>query len=570
MTKSLIIYNLGLVQPEQLDKTLKLANLQDNTQFNEDKLNKPEVNKFISLVKDYNNELDPDRKIKLRIEIENSIRGKNRDLDSSLEENEVNSVINVRNYIQEKVKEHSDISLILHSSRSDACGTKETDFVKNSIKSAIQTLKNPLDLLYIGGGHGGWNQAYKFPGLVSGLSENTINEITELLQDKNSKSIILGSCFSANYVEPFQKMLTTDGVMLSSTVSQSSNNYYLDSIDLLTGQKQAENFLDATPLSDIDKADILIDDIQTMLDVSLNGRPSAIEMEDLKVKLNQKDSLDGNPIIEKIKKNLSSTSMKIFDEHEIDELAIKVKDFCEKNNQNPDPFYSSDELKNFLEQNEGNHLTKYLPVLIYMESIMIVDPDSYSGNEMLDNIKNDLDINQMKTWENHRVAYPKTILKSEVHEVDNKVSDDINSVLIKVQATLNGHEITGQCISTPTASIALKLDEKLTGKPISAGSDEYTMNNQVINKLGNPSYSLETCNKITQATLFNKLLEHVMTKKADDIFEIPEDFEPSIIDNDINPIDKSEIFKDFKNKSKAQKSSTEAEQDVEQQTIRVK
>ncbi|QDP73748.1 hypothetical protein FOG18_13930 (plasmid) [Legionella israelensis] len=146
-------------------------------------------------------------------------------------------IIDLRRYIQNEAKNNRDIHLIIYSNKvdKDSCQKKEVQYLKDSINKAIKEFReNYLKTIYIGGGHG-WPMKYRF-GMLSALETIDVIEIRNLLKNAGiiSHSIILGSCFSASFVNLFSSLLSQNGSIISSTVSQGGNNYLQNCIEGIT------------------------------------------------------------------------------------------------------------------------------------------------------------------------------------------------------------------------------------------------------------------------------------------------------------------------------------------------
>lgn len=116
----------------------------------------------------------------------------------------------VRDYLYNKILSNTGCHILLHED--------ETPVEKKYIVNKLNEIKQDthMNLLYIGGGHGGY-VGLTTVKLLSGLTMETVEEIASELKNKSITidAAVLQSCSSALFVKFFRSFLTEQGVMLS-------------------------------------------------------------------------------------------------------------------------------------------------------------------------------------------------------------------------------------------------------------------------------------------------------------------------------------------------------------------
>lgn len=158
----------------------------------------------------------------------------------------------IRDYLKARVEKNHDTVLVLfsnetgHNRAQEFCGPKELSYINNIIKQLNEN--QSIKTLYLGAGHG-WpkdekDRFQKNNGQIAGIQTADVMKIYNTLIQKNitANSIIFGSCFSASFANDFSNLLTDAGVILSNTVSQGGNNFFNETMNVLTGNEGPDQF----------------------------------------------------------------------------------------------------------------------------------------------------------------------------------------------------------------------------------------------------------------------------------------------------------------------------------------
>lgn len=149
----------------------------------------------------------------------------------AIEEDDIHGAIQsleyfyVREFLYDKIKREKGCHVIFHK---DIKKEEVTQFEKHYILTKLAEIESNthMDLLYIGGGHGGYVDfgPLKF---LSGLEGSDISDLLEKLRDKSITfgGGILHSCSSAMFVDLFRPLLAEKGGFLSycAEIGSSSN-----------------------------------------------------------------------------------------------------------------------------------------------------------------------------------------------------------------------------------------------------------------------------------------------------------------------------------------------------------
>lgn len=158
-----------------------------------------------------------------------------------LEGSELNQAITlfkqeeVRDYIHKTVKENTGNYIIYHLNGLDEQGI-EIHKNLNYITEKLSTIpaNTDFDLMYLGGGHGDPTRG------SSNLSRRQLKSITNNLHTKTTQvsAVVLGSCFSAAYLDLYQPLLKENGVMLANSLECGGNNNFLQVMEWISGQQK--------------------------------------------------------------------------------------------------------------------------------------------------------------------------------------------------------------------------------------------------------------------------------------------------------------------------------------------
>lgn len=128
--------------------------------------------------------------------------------------------LHVRDYLYQTIKNKTGIHFILHLDQNKAENTESYIMEKlNNIGP-----KEHIDVLYIGGGHGGGHDG-RVDDETSGLKKVTVNRIAQELKNKQltTGAVILGSCYSGSFINEFRPIVIPEGVLLADTVECSES-----------------------------------------------------------------------------------------------------------------------------------------------------------------------------------------------------------------------------------------------------------------------------------------------------------------------------------------------------------
>lgn len=159
--------------------------------------------------------------------------------------------INLREYIKNTFIRKTDIFLLLYanSSHSDYCGENEIKYIKQSLSQARSALQHEvLSLIYIGGGHGWPKEVRDNKAMLSGIPWLRLKSILQVLKELQIKSysVVLGSCFSASFVEEFSFLMMKKGLILSSTLSLGHSNYFKNALRVALFSEKPKPFFKNT------------------------------------------------------------------------------------------------------------------------------------------------------------------------------------------------------------------------------------------------------------------------------------------------------------------------------------
>lgn len=132
----------------------------------------------------------------------------------------------IRDYLYEKIELKRGAHIILHFNESEG-SLSEKEYILSKIREIESN--TTLSLLYIGGGHGGY-QGLTTTKLLSGLHSSSIDEIAQALKDKaiSMQSGILHSCYSAWFISLFRPLLVSDTSPLLSYLAELSASSHWD------------------------------------------------------------------------------------------------------------------------------------------------------------------------------------------------------------------------------------------------------------------------------------------------------------------------------------------------------
>jgi hypothetical protein len=153
----------------------------------------------------------------------------------------------VRDYVYDRIKVHTGHDVILHLDE----GVEHPDeqaYILDKISQLDAT--SPVNLLYLGGGHGGY-AGLSTEKFLSGLTPDTVEQLTAALNAKRVTfdGILLHSCNSAFFVNLFRPLLTEQGIILSYSAELGASSNWEMTINWMQEAAHAEPFFSAEALS---------------------------------------------------------------------------------------------------------------------------------------------------------------------------------------------------------------------------------------------------------------------------------------------------------------------------------
>lgn len=178
----------------------------------------------------------------------------------------------VRDYFYNQIKLATDHHVILHLDEHPE--NQEREYILNKITQIEQNTQ--INLLYIGGGHGG-PVGFLQERFLSGLSDEMVTNIVSILtsQSMTIDGIILHSCSSARFANLFRPLLTPNGAMLSYCAEISSSENWNAVIDSIHNANQDDFF------SEDAKTKVCISNIENLMTTCVISTKSNNRLMDL-------------------------------------------------------------------------------------------------------------------------------------------------------------------------------------------------------------------------------------------------------------------------------------------------
>ncbi|KTC82981.1 hypothetical protein [Legionella brunensis] len=420
----------------------------------------------------------------------------------------------VRDYLYEVVKARTGSHVILHLDHN------KEDAEQYILRKLDNLKKNEhLNLLYLGGGHGGGHN-----GLVdeetNGLKKKSVLAIVEKIRDKEltAGAAIFGSCYSAAFTNHFRDFVIHKGVMLADSV-ECNNNSFTNVVSWINDSESNEFF----SAEEIDSFKVKPSDLRAKFNEFVGMSPeldkkylliayadytqkelSTLDYEQVKLALSADNELNSavlehrtdlldrelvafsqdaaeaqgpltadvlKPLIDKYPR-INDYTAHLFDtvvfnsniEKFINQLRQKIEEFASDNDPDDDADISEELFQYLQTQFQKPEEKNFLKIFEHMNKI------EYAQNleELREFTKNKLAASIAEYYDSTDDLGPQI-----------KILEDEEVLYQKILQTMQTETLTSKVLSSPTHSALLKLSEA-TGKPAHACVDAYKRIEKVI------------------------------------------------------------------------------------------